>query len=89
MLFNSYEFIFVFLPVVLAGCFILARVVGAQAAQLWLTAASLYFYGSWNLRYLPLLLTSVVFNYAVAVLLVRTASDERKRALILDRKSVV
>ena len=88
MLFNSYEFIFVFLPVVLAGCFILARVVGAQAAQLWLTAASLYFYGSWNLRYLPLLLTSVVFNYAVAVLLVRTASDERKRALILGATAV-
>ena len=88
MLFNSYEFIFVFLPVVLAGCFVLARFAGAQAAQLWLTAASLYFYGSWNLRYLPLLLGSVVFNYGVARLLVRTPDEGRKRALILGAAAV-
>lgn len=88
MLFNSYEFIFVFLPVVLAGCFVLARYAGAQAAQLWLTAASLYFYGSWNLRYLPLLLGSVVFNYGVALLLVRTGDEGRKRALILVAAAV-
>ena len=31
MLFNSYEFLFVFLPVTLAGCFLLARFAGAQA----------------------------------------------------------
>lgn len=81
MLFNSYEFIFAFLPIVLAGCFLLARFSGPQAAQFWLTAASLYFYGSWNLRYLPLLLGSIAFNYGVALLLVRTAAERRNYLL--------
>jgi uncharacterized protein (TIGR03382 family) len=43
MLFNSYSFVFGFLPVVLAGFYLL----GARRrewALLWLTAASLLFY---------------------------------------------
>ncbi len=65
MVFNSYAFLFGFLPVVLTGTFLLARI-GAAAAQLWLIAASLAFYGAWNVAYLPLLLGSIVFNYLVA-----------------------
>ncbi len=66
MLFNSYAFIFAFLPATLLGCFLLARFAGAAAAQLWLIAASIYFYASWNLRYLPLLVGSILFNYLIA-----------------------
>jgi D-alanyl-lipoteichoic acid acyltransferase DltB (MBOAT superfamily) len=66
VLFNSYEFIFAYLPITLAACYALARFAGAGAAQLWLIAASLYFYASWNLRYLPLLLGSILFNYTIA-----------------------
>ncbi len=66
MLFNSYEFIFAFLPITLAVCYVLARTAGAGAAQLWLIAASLYFYASWNIRYLPLLSLSILFNYWIA-----------------------
>ncbi len=66
MLFNSYVFIFGFLPVTLAGCFLLARRAGPVAAQLWLIAASLAFYASWNIRYVPLLLGSVLFNWLIA-----------------------
>lgn len=73
MLFNSYEFIFAYLPITLAACYALARFAGPGTAQLWLIAASLYFYASWNLRYLPLLIGSILFNYAVA----RTMLDAR------------
>jgi len=83
MLFNSYLFIFVFLPVALSGCFILARVKGPYAAQLWLIGASLLFYASWNWFYLPLLLLSITFNYAIAVLMVRAKSKSTKKYLIL------
>ncbi len=83
MLFNSYQFIFAFLPVVLAVCFIAARTLGAGAAQLWLTAASLYFYASWNLQYLPLLLGSILFNYGVALMLVRTGSDRTRQTILI------
>ena len=44
MLFNSNAFIFVFLPLTLAGFFLLARI-STQLAAAWLTTASLFFYG--------------------------------------------
>ena len=88
MLFNSYQFLFSFLPVVLAGCFLCARVFSAGAAQLWLIAASLYFYGSWNLAYLPLLLGSILFNYLIATLMTGSASEGRRRWLLLTATAV-
>jgi D-alanyl-lipoteichoic acid acyltransferase DltB (MBOAT superfamily) len=63
MLFNSSAFLFAFLPVVLAGAFLLARRGGA-AAILWLVVASCFFYGWWDVRYLALLAGSVLFNHA-------------------------
>jgi D-alanyl-lipoteichoic acid acyltransferase DltB (MBOAT superfamily) len=83
VLFNSYQFIFAFLPIVLIGCFALARFAGAGAAQLWLIGASLYFYASWNAFYLPLLLGSILFNYAIAILMVRQADERRRTHLML------
>ncbi|HJV02539.1 MAG TPA: MBOAT family protein [Burkholderiaceae bacterium] len=68
MLFNSQPFLLLFLPVVLAGFFLLGRRSPAAAAW-WLAAASLFFYGYWNPRFLPLLLASVVLNYRLGVLL--------------------
>ena len=64
MLFNSVGFIFGFLPLVLAGFFLLAR--WSHAAALgWLTLASLFFYGWWNPVWLPLMLASIAWNFAV------------------------
>ncbi|MBW4082896.1 MBOAT family protein [Paenibacillus sp. S150] len=65
MLFNSYTFLFGFLPAVLAGYFILNRFRLFTCAKLWLALASLVFYGWWNLRYIPLILTSILFNYRI------------------------
>jgi alginate O-acetyltransferase complex protein AlgI len=66
VVFNSYQFLFGFLPVVLTGTFLLARI-GPGAAQCWLIAASLAFYAAWNAAYVPLLLGSILFNYGIAV----------------------
>ena len=72
MLFNSYEFLLGFLPVVLIVYFALARSASALAAIGFLTAASLFFYGWWDPVYVALLAGSVVFNYLVGrALLVR------------------
>jgi len=80
MLFNSYVFIFLFLPLTLAGYFLLARVKPLLAAA-WLTAASLFFYGWWNPLYVWLLVLSIVFNYACAALLAGAVADgARSRA---------
>jgi D-alanyl-lipoteichoic acid acyltransferase DltB (MBOAT superfamily) len=62
MLFNSYAFIFLFLPVALAGFFLLARLRPLFGAA-WLTAASLFFYGWWNPLYVWLLVASIAGNF--------------------------
>src|ERR1700690_3040327 len=64
MLFNSYGFLFGFLPVVLLLYFLLGRQ-SALSAIGFLAAASLFFYAWWNPRYLLLLCGSVMFNYLV------------------------
>jgi alginate O-acetyltransferase complex protein AlgI len=67
MLFNSYIFILVFLPITLAGFFLLGSMGKTRAAAVWLTLASFFFYAWWNPHYLILLLISIVVNYWVGV----------------------
>ncbi|MGL5193625.1 MAG: MBOAT family protein, partial [Chroococcales cyanobacterium] len=63
MLFNSYEFIFIFLPLALIVFFGLSAYRQVKAATLWLLFASLVFYGYWRISYIPLLVISVLGNY--------------------------
>ena len=77
MLFNSYPFLFLFLPATLAGFFSIARY-SRPLAGLWLFAASLFFYGWWNPAYVGLLLASILFNYAVGQALVRSVQCPRR-----------
>ncbi|CAM2959177.1 MBOAT family O-acyltransferase [Helicobacter felis] len=64
MLFNSVEFIFMFLPLSFLGYFVLSRW-SALGAKAFLVGASLFFYAYWNVKYLPLILISIIFNYAI------------------------
>ena len=60
MLFNSYEFIFLFLPIVLLGYFVLAP----KGARLgFLTIMSYLFYGWWDWRFCSLMLISTLIDY--------------------------
>src|ERR1700704_4758247 len=69
MLFNSYLFIFLFLPIALIGYFALGRL-GNLAPVIWLALASLIFYSASNWQFVLLLLASVAFNYTVGLLLI-------------------
>jgi alginate O-acetyltransferase complex protein AlgI len=75
MLFNSAQFIFVFLPTVLAVFFLLGRLREHLLALMWLAAASLFFYG-WDdpYRLLPLILFSIVFNFFIGRMLLASRS---------------
>jgi len=64
MLFNSYEFLFLYFPVTLAAFFAIGRYSRLLAA-LWLFAASLFFYGWWNPAYVSLLIGSILFNFGM------------------------
>ncbi|MCX7105648.1 MAG: MBOAT family protein [Methylococcales bacterium] len=68
MLFNSHVFIFGFLPIVFFGFYGVARF-SHNLAALWLTAASLFFYGWWDVRFVWLLLSSIAFNYRAGYLI--------------------
>ncbi len=65
MLFNSHAFLFVFLPTVLVGFFVIGRNGRTRAALGWLVAMSLVFYGWWEPAYLMVLVGSMLFNYGI------------------------
>jgi alginate O-acetyltransferase complex protein AlgI len=65
MYFNSYLFIFVFLPISYLVYFFFLRKRYAIFAKVWLVLASLFFYSFWNLIYLPLLIFSIIFNFYI------------------------
>jgi alginate O-acetyltransferase complex protein AlgI len=69
MLFNSYPFLFLFLPVVLLGYFGFGRL-GNLAPVIWLALASLAFYAFGNWQFVLLLLGSIAFNYLIGLLLI-------------------
>src|SRR5215472_12759033 len=77
MLFNSYQFIFGFLPAVCLLYFIAARFTGDRGATLCLAAASLVFYGWWDPRYTWVLLCSIACNAVCIAALVRGRGARR------------
>ncbi|MES9885266.1 MAG: MBOAT family O-acyltransferase, partial [Candidatus Sedimenticola sp. 6PFRAG1] len=77
MLFNSYLFIVIFLPLVLAGFFLIGKWLGQPASLVWLILASIVFYASWEPAYLWLLLASLIFNYGVAWWLEQDSSGRK------------
>lgn len=71
MLFNSFAFLFGFLPVVFAAFFLIARA-SQRFAAAWLLLASLVFYGWWNPLHVWILVGSFVANYLIGIGLART-----------------
>ena len=82
MLFNSYPFIFAFLPLVLLGYFVAGRA-GNLAAVVWLALCSLAFYAFSGWQFVPLLVLSIAFNYAIGHLLIERKLSPTTRSLVL------
>jgi alginate O-acetyltransferase complex protein AlgI len=80
MLFNSYEFILVFLPIVLVVFHLVAKSGSFRIATAVLVMASLTFYAYWDFRYLPLLVGSILVNFTIGRRIERTLS---KHLLVL------
>ena len=88
MLFNSPEYIFLFLPIVVTTYFLLNRLKYVVAAKVWLISSSFFFYGYWNPVYLPLLWASIGVNYWIGLVLQRSFGSAYARQGILgSRKS--
>lgn len=66
MIFSSYTFIFLFLPISLVVYYFTAKVkISHTATIVSLVFLSLVFYSAWKLLYLPLLLGSILINYYI------------------------
>ena len=76
MYFNSYEFIFLFLPIVIGGYFLLGARKNSRLANIWLLVAGLFFYGYWDAAYLSVLVGSIVANFVIAGRILKAAADE-------------
>ena len=79
MLFNSYVFLFAFLPLTLAVFHGLRRYSHFRAARLSLAIASLGFYGWWSIQGLALLLLLMAANYAVVLALLNLERSKTAR----------
>ncbi len=82
MLFNSYEFIFAFLPITLI-IFIFISKIDSEKAIAWLVVASLFFYGWWNPIYLFLIIASMAVNYYIGTIINKINSKEKKAKFLL------
>lgn len=82
MLFNSYIFIFLFLPLSLAGYFLLNHWHRYRLANIFLIAMSLWFYGYFNPSYLWIICSSIIGNFLLSMLLQRTTGVSKKVILI-------
>jgi len=82
MLFNSFEFVFLFLPITVVGFFLISRQGSRPLAIAYLSAASMFFYAWWNPSYLLLILAEVVFNFLLGRQLARPDLSPRARLLL-------
>ncbi|QKE28424.1 membrane-bound O-acyl transferase, MBOAT family [Arcobacter acticola] len=86
MLFNSYEFIFAFLPITFFIYFYLNHKRLTVASKGFLVFSSLFFYSWWNIAYLPLILISMLFNYVIGNSLNKEIEENKKS---FSKKSIL
>ena len=85
MIFSTYQFVLIFLPIVFCGYFILRRLQLHSCAKLWLVVASFYFYAQGSPDFFPFFLGSVTGNYVVGCVLSKLQGEKQKveRGIIL------
>ncbi|MDR1956970.1 MAG: hypothetical protein LBQ30_08965 [Treponema sp.] len=85
MIFSSYGFMFLFLPIVFIGYFLLNRIAYIYAAKLWLILASFIFYALGSPSFFPVFLACIVGNYIFGSILsnLYTGTEKRQRKAVL------
>lgn len=82
MLFNSIEYIFIFIPIVFIGYFLLNRIKLYQTAKVFLIIASLYFYGSYKIEYVGIIVLTILLNYAISGVFSKDVSLSSKKFIL-------
>ncbi|MBR5566137.1 MAG: MBOAT family protein [Roseburia sp.] len=82
MLFNSYIFVFLFLPLTLIGYYILNHTKNYSMANIFLIGMSLWFYGYYNPSYLAVICTSVLANYTLTQMMDKLESESVRKFIL-------
>lgn len=80
MLFNSFYFLLIFLPVTFITWYFLKTKTTIRFALVWLSSASLFFYAMWNVNYLFILLASISINFFLGARILNARRVENSRA---------
>jgi alginate O-acetyltransferase complex protein AlgI len=83
LLFNSYQYLLVFLPLAVLVYFAVARIFAVNGANAVLLIASLIFYAAWDVRFVPILLVSASTNWVFSRLISGTEGTMRRGWLII------
>ena len=82
MLFNSYIFILLFLPLCIAGYFLLNRI-KPVVANVYLLGMSLWFYGYLNPSYITIIVSSVIINYLFYLGIKKSDKKAGRKAMLI------
>lgn len=83
MLFNSIEFLFIFLPIVFTIYFLLNKFNLYKTSRFFLLTASLFFYGTYKWEYVPIIIVSILFNYFISFIFKKDVSLLIKRNMLI------
>src|ERR1700753_610879 len=82
MLFNSFKFIFLFLPITMLGFHLLGRH-GRRPVIAWLAFCSVAFYAAWHFTFVLFLRGSIVVNSLVSLAIANSAETSSLRRRLL------
>ena len=83
MLFNSIEYLLLFLPIVFCVYFILNKFKLFRIATIFLLIASLVFYGSYKTEYVYILIVSILINYTASCIFKKDISELKKKITLV------
>lgn len=80
MLFTSYEFLFLFFPIVF---FLFYFVVPKNLKLIFILISSCLFYGFWSFKFLPLLLLTIYTDFYLGKIIGASESEKRRKQLVV------
>ncbi|NLO45256.1 MAG: MBOAT family protein [Clostridiales bacterium] len=83
MLFNSYIFILLFLPLTVCGYYLLGKTKRYNLPKLFLLGMSLWFYAYFNIKYLYIIVISILFNYLLYILFFKIRGPKVRKTLLI------
>lgn len=83
MLFNSYIFVLLFLPLSILGYFSLNRCKQYSLGKAWLLVMSLWFYAYFNIKYLPIIVGSICINFGINRLFFTVTAKGKRLCLLV------